>query len=140
MRCLALDETSILSFFPSTSYYHPVLSKLAVKGTPCQAKHSLRSMAKISTASSQPFDRVFAVSIVKCKIKTNSIIKFNPTIRVLAGGCQGLKTSGVWSSRTGGFSFWVNIFSFLLHGQGVRQLIQFNFNLNFHIQNCFALQ
>jgi len=38
--------------FSSTSYYHPVLSKLAVKGTSCQAKHSLRSMAKISTASS----------------------------------------------------------------------------------------
>ena len=68
-------------FFSTTSYYHPVLSKLAVKGTPCQAKHSLRSIAKISTASSQPFDRVFAVSIVKC----------NPTVEVLAGECEGLK-------------------------------------------------
>lgn len=42
------------------NYYHPVLSKLALKGTPCQAKYSLRSIAKISPSSSQPFDRVFA--------------------------------------------------------------------------------
>ena len=47
------------------NYYHPVLSKLALKGTPCQAKHSLRSIAKISAASSQPFDRVFTVSVFK---------------------------------------------------------------------------
>ena len=38
-------------------------------------------MAKISTASSQPFDRVFAVSIVKC----------NPTREVFAGGFRARK-------------------------------------------------
>lgn len=41
------------------NYYHPVLSKLALKGTPCQAKHSLRSIAKMAASTSQPFDRIF---------------------------------------------------------------------------------
>ena len=65
-KILTLKISSLFS----TSYYHPVLSKLALKGTPCQAKHSLRSIAKISAASSQPFDRVFTVSAVN-----NSTIK-----------------------------------------------------------------
>lgn len=49
-------------FLFSISYYHPVLSKLALKGTPCQAKHSLRSIAKMAASTSQPFDRIFTVS------------------------------------------------------------------------------
>ena len=63
-------------------------------------------MAKISAPSSQPFDRVFAVSIVKC----------TPTIKVLAAGCQGLKITDIQSSRTDRFSVWASRFSFSLDG------------------------
>lgn len=60
LKMLALTGDGIEKVNKSlANYYHPVLSKLALKGTPCQAKHSLRSIAKISAASSQPFDRVF---------------------------------------------------------------------------------
>ncbi|KAJ7363327.1 Sister chromatid cohesion protein PDS5 A [Desmophyllum pertusum] len=61
LKMLALTGDGIEKVNKSlANYYHPVLSKLALKGTPCQAKHSLRSIAKISAASSQPFDRVFS--------------------------------------------------------------------------------
>ena len=66
LKMLALTGDGIEKVNKSlANYYHPVLSKLALKGTPCQAKHSLRSIAKISAASSQPFDRVFTVSVFK---------------------------------------------------------------------------
>lgn len=60
LKMLALTGDGIEKVNKSlANYYHPVLSKLALKGTPCQAKHSLRSIAKISASTSQPFDRVF---------------------------------------------------------------------------------
>ncbi|XP_015769541.1 PREDICTED: sister chromatid cohesion protein PDS5 homolog A-B-like [Acropora digitifera] len=61
LKMLALTGSGIQKVNKSlASYYHPVLSKLALKGTPHQAKFSLRSMAKISPSSSLAFDRVFS--------------------------------------------------------------------------------
>jgi len=60
LKILALTGDGIERVDKSlANYYHPVLSKLALKGTPCQAKHSLRSIAKMTASSSQPFDRIF---------------------------------------------------------------------------------
>lgn len=61
LKMLALTGSGIQKVNKSlASYYHPVLSKLALKGTPHQAKFSLRSIAKISPSSSLAFDRVFS--------------------------------------------------------------------------------